>query len=150
LKYTTDPLVNPAPVTVSVKFPVLIGDGLTDEMFGIARTVTAEAPEAPGDAVLVARTVTVAGLGTAGGAEYWPLELMTPTTPSPPGIPFTLHVTVFAAPVTVAVKVWVRPVRTVADAGVTVTETPFCIAAPELGSILSTVASTASKFEPRS
>ena len=65
-------------------------------------------------------------------------------------MPFTLQVTVLGAPVTVAVNVCARPVRTEADDGLTVTVTPFWIAAPEFGSILSTVASTASKFEPSS
>src|SRR5262245_9437934 len=63
---------------------------------------------------------------------------------------FTLHATLFGALVTVAVNVRERLARTVADEGLTVTVTPFWIAAPEFGSMRSTVASTASKFEPRS
>jgi hypothetical protein len=78
------------------------------------------------------------------------LASITPTTPSPPVVPFTLHVTVFGAPETVAVNGCMRPVRTDADEGLTVTVTPLWSAAPEFGSIISTVASTASKFEPSS
>ena len=33
-KVTTDPTINPAPFTVSVKLPAVTGDGLTDEMLG--------------------------------------------------------------------------------------------------------------------
>ena len=55
--------------------PVATGDGLTDEMLGSGRIVTEELPVEVGDAVLVARTVTVGGLGTADGAKYWPLRV---------------------------------------------------------------------------
>src|SRR6185436_3892268 len=88
------------------------------------------------------------GFGTTEGATYWPALSINPTDVLPPAMSFTLHVTVFGAPVTVAVKVRVRVVRTVAEDGLTLTVTPFWIAAPEFGSIRSTVASTASKFEP--
>jgi len=59
-------------------------------------------------------------------------------------------VTVLGAPVTVAVKVFERPVRTEVDDGLTATVTPLWAAVPELGSMRSSVASTASKFDPSS
>src|SRR6478752_6800337 len=73
---------------------------------------------------------------------------MVPIVVFPPFTPLTLHVTVLAALVTVAVNARERPTRTDALVGVTATVTPFCFAAPELGSIISTVASTASRFDP--
>src|ERR1041384_7442683 len=62
----------------------------------------------------------------------------------------TLHVTPPCAPVTVAVNCLGYPMCTTADEGDTVTVTPFCSAAPESGLICRTVASTASKLDPRS
>ena len=69
-KEITDPATNPVPFTVSVKLPTGTGDGLTEEMLGSGRIVTDALPVDVGEAVLVARTVTVAGLGTADGAVY--------------------------------------------------------------------------------
>jgi len=63
-----EPLVNPTPLTVRVKAPAGIGDGVTEEIAGRGRIVTAALPVAVGDEVLAARTVTVAGLGTTVGA----------------------------------------------------------------------------------
>src|SRR5437762_1459008 len=53
--------------------------------------VTDALPTAGGfTALLLACTVTVAGAGTATGAVYSPVaELMRPTVPSPPTVPFT-------------------------------------------------------------
>src|SRR4051812_38078039 len=85
---TTDPSENPAPFTANRKLPTGTGDGLTDVMLGSGRMVTDELPVAAGVPVLAARTVTVGGSGTVDGAQYWPFESMTPTTVSPPGIPF--------------------------------------------------------------
>src|SRR4029079_14618350 len=73
---------------------------------------------------------------------------MRPTDVLPPVTPFTLHVTPAGAPVTVAVNACWRETRTDAVDGLTATVTPFCTAAPEFGSVISTVASTASRFEP--
>ena len=67
---TTEPVLYPTPFTVSVKFPVYTGDGLTDEMLGSGRIVIDELPVDVGDEVLAARTVTTGGLGTADGAMY--------------------------------------------------------------------------------
>jgi hypothetical protein len=75
---------------------------------------------------------------------------MVPTLPSPPGTSLTLHATPPVAPVSVAANDCRRPTRTDADDGVTVTVVPFCRAAPESGLMRSTVASTASKFDPSS
>ena len=66
-KETTDPAVNPAPLTVSVKLPTGTGDGLTDVIVGNGMIVTLAVPLADED-VLVARIVTVAGFGTVEGA----------------------------------------------------------------------------------
>src|SRR4249920_169928 len=112
---TTDPAVKPPPFTVSVKLPVATGDGLTDEMAGSGRIVIAALAVEVGDTELAARTVTVAGFGTAVGARYCPAASTVPTTASPPAVPFTLHVTVLGAPVTVAVKAFARPVRIEAE-----------------------------------
>lgn len=66
--HTTGPDVNPAPSTVRVKLPVGTGDGLTAAIVGIALIVTVAVPLEPGELVLVARTVTVAGFGIVAGA----------------------------------------------------------------------------------
>jgi hypothetical protein len=102
---TTDPVVKPTPLTVSVKSPVGTGDGLTDETAGSGRIVTDELPVDVGDVVLAARTVTVAGLGATFGATYRPLASIVPTIVVPPVVSLTLQVTVFGAPDTFAVKV---------------------------------------------
>lgn len=65
---TTDPLVNPAPATAIVNAPATTGDGVTDEILVRGIIETAALPAAVGAAVLVARTVTVDGLGTIEGA----------------------------------------------------------------------------------
>jgi len=66
---TTEPGMNPAPFTVSVNAPVLIGDGVTAEMPGSGMIVADALPVDEGDEVLAARMVTVAGFGTAVGAR---------------------------------------------------------------------------------
>jgi hypothetical protein len=122
---TTDPAINPAPFTVSVNVPGATGDGLIDEMLGSGRTVIVALAVDVGATVLAAPTVTVGGFGTADGAKYCPLASIAPTTVSPLATPFTLHETVFGAPVTVAVNACRRPVRTEADEGLTATVTPL-------------------------
>src|SRR5262245_55330081 len=117
-------------------------------MAGCGMIVTEAVPFEVGDAVLVARTVTTLGFGTRVGGTYSPALVIVHTIGSPPATLLTLQDTPAAAPVTVALNCWVWPTRTVADEGLTDTVTPFWIAAPELGSIRRTVASTASKFEP--
>ena len=67
---TTEPVTNPAPLTVNVKFPVGIGDGLTDVMFAWGMMVTVAVPLDVGDVTLVARIVTVGGEGTTVGGKY--------------------------------------------------------------------------------
>ena len=66
-KETFDPVVKPTPLMVSVKFPGCTCTGLTDMIVGSGMMVTADAPLDEGEAMLAARTVTVAGLGTASG-----------------------------------------------------------------------------------
>jgi hypothetical protein len=102
---TTDPAMNPTPVTVSVKLPVASGEGLTDEMLGSGRMVTRALPVDVGEVVLAARTVTVWGPDTDDGAKYRPPVSITPTMASPPAMPLTLQLTVFGAPLTVAANV---------------------------------------------
>src|SRR4051794_15096808 len=73
---------------------------------------------------LVAATVTVAGLGAAFGAVYKPLAEIVPRVLLPPATPLTDQFTaVLLDPVTLAVKLWVPFVKTVADEGETLTET---------------------------
>ena len=72
-KETAQPVTNPAPVMVSVKLPAGNDDGLTVVMPGKGRTVTAALPDEPGEAVLVAPTVTVGGAGGVSGAKYFPV-----------------------------------------------------------------------------
>ena len=68
--------------------------------------VTCADPERVVSSVDVAVTVTVAGLGTARGAEYTPAAVTVPTVELPPTTPLTFQVTpVFGVFVTVAVKV---------------------------------------------
>ena len=66
-KETSDPVVKPTPLTVRVKLPGCTCAGLTDMIVGSGMIVTADEPLDDGEAVLVARTVTVAGFGTASG-----------------------------------------------------------------------------------
>ena len=66
---TVEPGTNPAPFTDNWKLPVLIDVGLTELMVAWGSRVTVAAPLAPGDAVLVARTVTTAGVGNVAGAR---------------------------------------------------------------------------------
>ena len=149
--FTTAPLRKAEPVTVKLNAPVFTGFGATDEMTGAGyRIVTAALPLLAGTATLVARTVTVAGFGTAEGAEYIPKVSMYPTVELPPSAPLTDQVTDWSATFcTVAVNCWLAWVTTVADDGVTETDTPGCFAWPESGSIISEDTSTASKAEPK-
>jgi hypothetical protein len=79
-------------------------------------TVTVAVPLEDGAAALVARTVTVAGLGTAAGAVYNPVEEMDPAV--------AVHVTaVLLEPETVALNCRVALAETIAVAGATVTVT---------------------------
>src|SRR5262245_6534537 len=103
-KEIVEPGLNPAPLTVSVKLPVITGDGLTEVMFACGMTVTAAVPLDAGDTALVARIVTTGGDGTTVGGKYCPLVLIDPTTVSPPVMPLTLQVTPPDAPVTTAVN----------------------------------------------
>lgn len=67
---TIEPVTNPAPLTVTVKFPAGIGDGLTDVMLACGMIVADAVPLDVGDATLVARIVTVGGEGTTVGGRY--------------------------------------------------------------------------------
>ena len=72
----------------------------------------------------VALIVTVGFAGIAAGAEYKPAGFIVPTAAEPPAIPLTAQFTaVFALPVTVAVKAWLLPKTTEAEAGLTATVT---------------------------
>jgi hypothetical protein len=70
-----------------------------------SRIVTDALPLDVGEAVLVARTVTVDGSGTVNGAMYSPLLSIMPTAELPPAMSFTLQVTLLGPPVTVAANV---------------------------------------------
>jgi hypothetical protein len=101
----------------------VIGNGFT--------TVTDALPTAGGvTALLLACTVTVAGVGTNAGAVYSPfIESMNPTVPFPPTAPFTSQVTAgFELPVTVALNCFCVLTGTFALDGVTLTVTPLCTA----------------------
>ena len=68
-------------------------------------TVTEAVPARVGSATLVAFTVTPFGEGGTAGAVYMPVASIVPTEESPPGIPFTAHVTeVLDVPLTVALN----------------------------------------------
>jgi hypothetical protein len=64
-----EPDTKPAPFTVMMKLPVESELGLTEEMLGLGMSATEAVPLAVGVAVLVARTVTVEGVGTLAGAR---------------------------------------------------------------------------------
>lgn len=81
--------------------------------------VTLADPVAVGVDTVVACTCTVAGLGTADGAEYRPLESTYPTSVFPPGTPFTDQVAGW-----LAVNCWIPRVVTTALDGVTTTDAP--------------------------
>ena len=66
---TTAPGAKPAPSTVRVKLPTGIEAGLIDVRLACGKIVTDADPLAPGDAVLVARTVTTPAPGTLDGAR---------------------------------------------------------------------------------
>ena len=69
-------------------------------------------------------TVTIAGEGTAIGAVYTPVDEIIPTVELPPATSLTNQLTaIFEDPVTVAMKVCVMPVCTLALAGVIDTAT---------------------------
>jgi hypothetical protein len=60
------------------------------------------------------------------GAVYRPEEETVPVAAVPPAVPFTFHVTdPLWPPLTVAVNCWVAPGFSVADIGLTFTETGF-------------------------
>ena len=86
--------------------------------------VTEALPTADGATVLEACTVTAAGDGVALGAVKNPLALIVPTALLPPGIPFTIHVTVVTvAFCTVAANCMPWPTWTLALTGDTETLT---------------------------
>ena len=62
--------------------------------FTAGRMVTMADPEGLVSAELVALMVTVAGLGTAAGAVYRPVDVIVPTVELPPRMLFTDHVNV--------------------------------------------------------
>jgi hypothetical protein len=64
--------------------------------------VTGAVADCVGSATLAAVTVTVFGTGSALGAVYNPVLLITPTFAFPPAAPFTDHETPEALPLTVA------------------------------------------------
>ena len=89
--FTTEPVWNPEPFTVSVNEPADTDAGETPDTTGAGYMMVTEA-----DATfcpLIACTCTVAGLGTADGAEYNPFESMYPIWELPPATPLTDHVT---------------------------------------------------------
>src|SRR6266404_1358161 len=93
-------------------------------MLGAAEMLTLALADFVLSAWLVAATVTVVGLGTTLGAVYKPVAEIVPRVLLPPATPFTDQFTaVLEDPLTVAVKLWVPLVKTVADEGATLTET---------------------------
>ena len=86
-------------------------------------TVTEAVPARVGSAALVAFTVTAFGEGGTAGAVYMPVAPIVPTEESPPGIPFTAHVTeVLEVPLTVAVNCSLSRTMAVVLLGETETE----------------------------
>ncbi len=91
-------------------------------------TVTLALPDFVASATLVAVTLTVGGEGGVKGAVYTevlaPFGTTVPTVVLPPGIPFTLQVTLAAplpVPLTLAVKTCPPPAGTSTGLGVTLT-----------------------------
>lgn len=125
-KRTCAPETNLVPVTVRAKLPRLVDAGDIPVSVGVGfSSVTVAEPLTEASATLVARIVMVFGLGKEIGAVYLPLVSIVPTVGDPPVVPFTDHVTlVFCAPLTVAVKVYESPARTLALAGETETLAP--------------------------
>jgi hypothetical protein len=91
---------------------------------GIGLTMVTEAvPARVGSATLIAFTVTAFGEGGTAGAVYMPVASIVPTEESPPGIPFTAHVTeVLEVPLTVAVNCSLSRTMAVVLLGETETE----------------------------
>src|SRR5271167_2974374 len=86
--------------------------------------VTAALPAADDATMLVACTVTVAGVGTLAGALYRPLVEIVPNAILPPATPFTSQVTDwFELLATIAENCLDVPAWTLALAGVTLTLT---------------------------
>jgi len=113
------------PVTVGVNcldsFTANVHVGGATDTITPGITVTVAVPNFVGSATLVARTVTVAGLGTDDGAMYSPPIIV--IVPFDEG-PSTDHVTpMFVDPVTLAVNSQGMFTATVADRGDTVTVT---------------------------
>jgi hypothetical protein len=108
LSCTVDCGVKLVPVTVSVVsvLPASTVGGEMESRTGTGlMTVTEAVPARVGSATLVAFTVTPFGEGGTAGAVYMPVASIVPTEESPPGIPFTAHVTeVLDVPLTVALN----------------------------------------------
>jgi hypothetical protein len=119
------PCTKLVPVIARVKLPMLVLEGVMPAMVGVGFiSVTALDAVAEEDAVLVAVTVTVFGVGREAGAAKAPVDEIVPREAFPPATPLTDQVTaVFELPDTVAVKDSKPPARMFADAGETVTET---------------------------
>jgi hypothetical protein len=86
-------------------------------------TVTLADADFDESALLMAATVTVADDDRGEGAVNSPEEEIMPVRALPPSIPFTLHVTPPAPPLTVAENCWLPPVGTTALDGDM--DTPF-------------------------
>jgi hypothetical protein len=121
-------LVLDVPPTVALNccvFPVttrtLLGEILTTIEW---RIVTVDAADFEGSATEVAVTVTTAGLGTAAGAVYRPLDEIDPQVAPEQPVPLRAHVTaVLDVPVTLAANCCVFPTTTSAATGEMVTAT---------------------------
>jgi hypothetical protein len=122
---TCAPLTNPLPFTVMAIAPAGTDVGAMPVRTGTGFCkVTALLPVAEELAELTALTVTVLEPETVLGAVYKPEALIVPVAEAPPATPLTFQVTaVFEDPVTVALKVFVAPARTLALAGETMTVT---------------------------
>lgn len=87
----------------------LCGETLTVIPSVVASSVTCDEAEREGSSWLVAVIVTVLSSGRFVGATYMPYRSIIPLPSRPPTTLLTLHTTeVFAVPVTLAVKPWVR------------------------------------------
>ncbi len=94
---------------------VTVGTGFSSEIMLLPERVLSETE--------VASMLTEAGLGRAVGAVYTPVALILPTVASPPAVPFTDHVTDWSITfLMLALNCCVSPERTLAVAGVTVTD----------------------------
>ena len=86
-------------------------------------TVRLNDPEFVGEATLTAVMVTGFALGIAAGGVYWPLLLIVPVVPLPPGTPFTCHVTLVLLAFVTTEYIWTFDPSLTCVGPVTLTDT---------------------------